>query len=368
MKILHVVYNLIRGGTEGQCARVALELARRGVALRVAVTHREGYFLDPVERACGAVHELGITRMISPVTAARLLRFRRWIRRECFDVVHAWDADAAIFADLATRGTGIPLVTSRRDLGDIYAPRKRRRMQRADARARLVVVNAEAIRAKLVSEGLPPDRIRLIPNVLDIEEFDRLSARPLPEGVRLPDGPLVGMVARLDPEKDASTWIEAASVVARERPDVRFVTAGDGPQRDLLEARVRELGLVDRILFLGDITWTPALVRRLTAGVLCPKSNEGLSNTILEYMAAGLPVVATDCGGNRELVREGDNGHVIPIGDVRSLANRLLDVLADPTRTMAMGQRGRARVERDHLPARVGDQFLEVYREVRAHV
>lgn len=350
-RVLQIVWNLIRGGTEGQCARVALGLADQDVACRVAVSRREGFFLPAVEQRLGPVYLMDIHHSWSPKTFLEIRRLARFIRDEKFDLVHAWDADAAIFGSRAARRAGVPFLTSRRDLGEIYGPRKLRRMEEADGAAAAVVVNAEAIGRRVSGR-----EVVVIPNILDLDEFDRLAQTSF----TLPSGRWIVHVARLDPEKDVATLLHALALV----PGVGLVVAGDGVDRASLEKLSTELSLQDRVIFIGDVTGVPALLKRAEIAVLCPKSNEGLSNAILEYQAAGLPVIATDCGGNRELVRDGENGFIIPIGDSRELAKRLKELLDHPDRACSMGALGRQQVERNHRPAAVCAVFAGLYRRI----
>lgn len=364
-KVLHIVYNLMRGGTEGQCARVALEMARRGESHRVAVFRREGFFLHDVEEACGPVHGIGIRRMLSPRTLAEVSRLHWFVRREGVQLVHAWDADAAVFGSVAARWAGVPYITSRRDLGQIYALRKLWLMQRADRGAQTVVVNAEVVRERVIAAGVRAPRTRRIANLVDLDEFDRLQAEPFSLRGRLPDGRLVGIVARLDAEKDVKTFVNAAAQVAARRADVGFAVAGDGPERGGLESLARDLGLSEqRMVFLGDVSDVPALVARLTVGVLVPRANEGLSNSILEYMSGRLPVVATRCGGNAELVQDGQTGFLRPPGDVSGIAGAIGRLLDDPALAASFGRRGRAIVEKNHRPGSIARQFAELYEQV----
>jgi glycosyltransferase involved in cell wall biosynthesis len=360
--VLHVVWNLIRGGTEGQCARVAMACARSGARHRVAVFRREGFFLDAVESACGPVYTLDIRTLKSPATLARIWALSRFIRNEHIDLVHCWDADAALFGSLAARWARVPFITSRRDLGEIYAGWKLKWMAQADRRARAVVVNANAIRDRLVAQGLDPAKMVTIPNILDVDEFDALAAQPYSGADALPAGRWVVMVARLDPEKDVGTVLRAAARLKTSHPDVRWIVAGDGRERPALEQMTRDLGVHDRILFPGEVNEVPALLRCAQVGVLTPNANEGLSNTILEYMAAGLPVVATDCGGNAELVRDGATGHVIGIGDDAALAARVASLLDDEEAIRRFGRAGRAVIEGQHRPVLVAQRFMDVYR------
>lgn len=366
-KILHLVYNLIRGGTEGQCARVAMELARRGGTHHVMVFRREGYFLPMVEEVCGPVDSIGIHGMIRFSTLSAIGRLARRLRREKYDALHTWDADAAIFGQFAAARAGVPLITSRRDLGQIYLAHKVRLLRRADRQAVRIVANAQAIVRVFAAQGVDPARFTVLPNVLDVNELDMLAKRTFPRAADLPPGPRVVMVARLDPEKDVATLIDAAELVLKQHPDASFVLAGDGCERADLEARAARHGLGGRMVFLGDITDVPALLRLCSVGVLTPSRNEGLSNTLLEYMAASLPVVATDCGGNAELVKNGEGGLVVPVGDATGVAHALLELLRKPERCRAMGAFNRNRVEHEFRPAVVGDAFDALYADVVKH-
>lgn len=364
MKILHLVWNLIRGGTEGQCARVAMELARRGETHRVVVFRREGFFLEPVEEICGPVEAIGIRSMARWGTLVALRRLARRIREEKFDLVHAWDADAAIFGQVAAGWAGVPLITSRRDLGQIYPAHKIWLMKRADRKAASIVANASAIVDEFVRRGTPRDRFTVIPNILDAVEFDRLAALSFSREAELPPGERVVLVARLDPEKDVATFVQAAERVLKVHPTASFVVAGDGVEKPRLERMARNRGLGSAMVFLGDVTEAPALLARCRIGVLTPSRNEGLSNTILEYMAAGLSVVATDCGGNRELVDDGRGGRVVAAGDAYAVADAVVDLLRKPVEAREMGNYNRARVTETFQPGAVGDRFQAVYERV----
>ena len=364
IKTFHLVWNLIRGGTEGQCARVAMALARRGHVQRVGVFRREGYFLPMVEDVCGPVYDVGITGMARWQTVVSIRRLAARLRHDEVDVLHAWDADAAIFGQFAARLAGVPFITSRRDLGQIYPPHKVWLMRRADRAAVRVVANAQAIVDAFARRGDPVGDYRVIPNILDLPESDRLAGTPFSRAQELPEAPRVVMVARLDPEKDAALFLRAAAQVRAMVPQAGFVLAGDGVERPELERLARALNLGSAVCFLGDITEVPALLRYGALGVLTPSRNEGLSNTILEYMAAGLPVVATDCGGNRELVHAPRGGRVVPVGDAPALAAAIAALLADPRARAEQGAYNRARIEREFQPEQVAAQFEALYRDV----
>lgn len=365
MKVAHLVWNLIRGGTEGQCARVAMELSLRGQDIhRVVVFRREGYFVDQVERACGPVTEVGIEGFVRWSTWKSVRRLGRQLRDEGFQIVHAWDADAAIFGQWIASVAGLPLVTSRRDLGQIYPEYKKWLMHRADRKAVAVIANAKAIVDEFVRHGAEPMKFHKIPNILNLEEFNSFKQHTLSCAQELPPGERLVMVCRLDPEKDVATFISAAEIIVKEHPNASIVIAGDGVERRVLGSMVANRFLSNKVIFLGEVTEIPALLAACSIGVLTPSRNEGLSNTILEYMAAGLPVVATDCGGNKELIQMPSGGSIVPIGAYQEVARACLTLLRNPPLRKSIGEFNRAIVTNHHQPCQIADQFDQIYRSI----
>ena len=298
-----------------------------------------------------------------PNTAVQVLRIARLIRRRGVRIVHGTDFVTNFLGLLAARLAGARMVVNRVDLGHErpgFGPLRRRVEKLVSARADVVCANAEAVARLCISqEGCSPERVVVVRNGIDLRRFDELAARaaegPVPEG-----GPIVAVVANLWPVKDHRTLIEAAALVQRRIPDVRFALVGDGPERDHLQRRIGELGLRDAVHLLGTRYDVPAILARSSAFCL-PSRAEGLSNAIMEAMAAALPVVATDAGGNAELVRHGSTGFVVPIGDAASMAARLVDVLSDPRLARQMGRRGRAVADRALALERKRAAYRELY-------
>ena len=284
-----------------------------------------------------------------PNTAVQVLRMAALIRRRRVRIVHGTDFMTNFLGLLAARTAGARMIVSRVDLGHDrpgFGPLRRRVEKLVSSRADLVCANAEAVARLCVSEeGCAPERVAVVRNGIDLQRFDELAARPLagplPEG-----GPLVAVVANLWPVKDHRTLVEAAALVHRRIPDVRFALVGEGPERSYLERRIAELGLRETVHLLGTRYDVPAILARAAAFCLSSRA-EGLSNAIMEAMAAALPVVATDAGGNAELVRHRSNGFVVPVGDASGMAERLVELLSDPARGREMGQRGRELAERE---------------------
>ena len=201
----------------------------------------------------------------------------------------------------------------------------------------------------------------MVRNGLDLKHFDAMAAAGLREP--LPEGPLVAVIGNLWPVKGHRTLIDAVAMLPSDLHHVRFICAGEGPERTPLTARIAELGLRERVVLLGHRLDVPALLSRSEAACLC-SSAEGLSNALMEAMAARLPVIATRVGGNPELVRDGENGWLVPYADARALADRLTLLLRAPDLARAMGRKGRERIEQELTLERMADGYGAIYRRL----
>jgi glycosyltransferase involved in cell wall biosynthesis len=203
----------------------------------------------------------------------------------------------------------------------------------------------------------------VVRNGIDFERFDAETRAPL--SGPLPEGRRVAVIGNLWPVKGHRLLLEAVALLPAELREVHFVYAGDGPEREPLARRIEELGLSGRVHLLGHRLDVPALLARSEAACLC-SSAEGLSNALMEAMAAGLPVVATRVGGNPELVQEGETGFLVPAGDARAMARSLARLLSRPAEARAMGARGRAFAQAQLSLERMAEANAALYRRVLA--
>jgi glycosyltransferase involved in cell wall biosynthesis len=273
---------------------------------------------------------------LGPTFAAFTLRLAREFRRRRIDIVHNYLFDANFVGTLAARLARVPVtLISKRGL-DAYAEAYKVRVCRvANALAMRVTVPAEAVRRHVhAEERCPLDKIVVIPNGVD-------PAR-VPAAQRC-GGTVVGALGRLDPRKGHGDLLEALSLVRARVPAARLVLVGDGTERATLEDRARRLGIVEAVDMRGAVPDGARVLSEMSVFVL-PSHVEGMSNALLEAMAAGLPVVATDVGGNPEVVVPGETGLLVRPGDPEALAQAILGLLADPGRARTMGAAGRARV------------------------
>jgi L-malate glycosyltransferase len=362
-KVLHLLSRFDVGGTERQLVE-RLRRHPRGFEPLLACNRPTGAFLGPI-RALG-LEPISIPwrGIVHPTGALGVLRLAAVMKLHDVDLVHANDYAMSVLGLPAARLAGVPFVTNRVDCGHLrpgFGVAHRKLEAFAARNSDIVCANADAVRKVCIEEeGCDPERVMVVRNGLDIARFDSLAAQEpaAPTGMR-PDDFNVAVVGNLWPVKGHTTLVEAAALLATRAPGIRFFCVGEGVMRPALEKRLRDLGIEDRVVLLGHRSDVPAILARANALALC-SSNEGLSNAIMEAMAARLPVVATRVGGNPELL-DGGRGLLVPYGDPRALAEAVLRISASTEDARAMGRKGRAFVEAELSLERMRTAHEEVY-------
>lgn len=352
----------MQGGAEKQLGILASSLDHsRFRSLVVQLSPRGTVPLAQGTLGSARVFHLPTGKFYSLAGVRQIFRLARLAREEKVDVIQTFFEKAEVMGWLARRLAGVPVwVTSRRDLGfkrkQVYDRIFRETSRSCDG----LVAVCRAVKDETASrEGFPADKIQVIYNALEDATLDgSRSSGPSRAELGLPaDGRLVGMVANFNFEiKGHRHFIEAAAQVAGGRNNIRFILVGDGALRPGCEQQARDLGLGDRIHFLGKRGDVSSILAHLDISVLCSTS-EGLSNVVMESMAVGKPVVATRVGGNPELVEDGVTGLVVPPADSAALADAVGVLLDDPAKAGAMGAAGR----------RVAEERFSVRAMVAAH-
>jgi len=260
------------------------------------------------------------------------------------EIIHTFFEKSEVMGWLAVRLSGIPVwITSRRDLG---FKRKRIydiifRMTSKDCKK--CIANCNAVREQAIQqENLPPEKIEVIYNGLDLSEYQQtFKNKSLREELGFVNGTLlVGLIANFNFEiKGHSYFLQATKSVLEKVPETEFLLVGEGPLRNRYEEMARKLGVKEKVHFLGKRSDIPAILSNLTVSVLSSTS-EGLSNVILESMAAGKPVVATNVGGSKEMVADGLTGYLIPPADPSAMAMAIINLLNNPDEAKVMGAAG----------------------------
>ena len=299
------------------------------------------------------VQEYKLTSFYDRNAIVQLRSFAGYLKHNNIQVVHAHDFYTNIFGMTAATLARVPVRIASRRESAVRAAKQRLVERGAYRLAHRVVANCEEVRRQLIDEGVAPEKVVTLYNGLDLSkfttEFDRQTS--LSHLGLTTDKPrrFITIVANmrahfLEPKpvclKDHATFLRAAKRVHDAVPDAAFVIAGEGELLEETKSLATQLGLEHDVFFIGRCEKIAELLSVSYACVLSSIS-EGFSNSILEYMAAARPVVATDVGGAREAIVEDETGYLVKPGDDEMLALRLIDLLNESERASAMGERGR---------------------------
>jgi glycosyltransferase involved in cell wall biosynthesis len=346
IKLLKMLTNFRIGGTERQVANLALGIDASHFDLHLACLCRTGELLADLETLRVPRPEFRIGRLYSPKTLWQGIRLAHYLRTNLIQIVHSYGFYPNVFTIPVARLAGASIVVaSIRDTGDLLTPMQTWLQKLVCRFADCVLVNAEAIRESLIVQGYDPRRIVVIRNGIALSNFARKerSAVLRRELGIPPSARLVAVFSRLNPMKGVEYFLDAAIILAGRFPDVRFLVAGGGDSKQELEEHACRLGLGQRIVFTGFRSDVRDLLAEAAISVL-PSLSEGTSNTLLESMAAGIPVVATRVGGNPEVIEDGVSGMLVPPRDSAALAAAVGRLLEDEDLALRLGQAGLRRV------------------------
>ena len=352
MRIAHVVESLEVGGAEHMVVALSRMQRARGHEVSIACLFREGPL---AERAREAGVEVVNCGKRDGLDLAAVRRLRGWLARARPDVLHTHNPVPHYYAVAASLGRRDGcVINTRHGMGSAAGNGRRDRLFRFAMRfTDLGVAVCEAARERFVSLGILPEaKAVTVPNGIDLARFmprNTEARQHLLESLGVPGDPFVfGSVGRLDRLKDQATMLRAFALLAAPANGTEggpqnaiLAIAGDGDEREALERERERLGLQGRVFLLGRRDDVPALLAGFDAFVLSSRT-EGYSLALLEASASGLPIVATDVGGNGEIVGNERTGLLVPPQDPAALADAMRRVARDPEAGHRMGQAGRA--------------------------
>jgi glycosyltransferase involved in cell wall biosynthesis len=365
--ILYPVNELKIGGAEQQLLDLVRGLDKSRFRPIVAPLYPNGS-LDGEFRAVPGVEVVDLNRS-GKYDPSPLWRIGALLRRHQIEIVQPFLSPATFFSLLPAMAVGgsAMIVTERCGI------RKNRRLGYKIYRtvedwvshcATVIVSNSYAGQELLLQRGLPDSMIRVIYNGVNQERLvvdpDAVNRNRATTGVPA-DGVVIGILASLTPAKGHDTLLRAFAIVTERFPGARLAIVGDGPRRHALEALTAELGLTRQVVFFGYQRNVADFLASFDLLVSASTDNEGCSNSILEAMSLGVPVVATDVGGNRELVRHLETGLLVPVADPSLLAGAMTEALESPHLSSAIAQRAREMISNQFGLERMVHDYESLY-------
>lgn len=363
LRLLLIIPTLVRGGAEKQLTLLATGLARDQFDVHVAVLTHSGPYEQTLREAGIPVTVIGKRWKIDPGSYFRLKSLIRKLRP---DLVHTWLFAANAYGRQAALGAGVRHIIAGERCVDPWKSSVQLAIDRALAkRTERIVTNSSGVVEFYASRGLPAEKFVVIPNgIAAAPPGEPLSREQLLAELQLPtNARLIAAVGRLWPQKRVKDLIWAADLLKTTRDDTHLLIVGDGPQRWRLARYCEQNEMTDRAHFLGERGDVPRLLPHCDAFWL-GSEYEGQSNAIMEAMLAGVPVIATDIPGNRDLVVPDITGYLVPLGDRFEFSRRTHWLLDDGELRARLGAAARERILTQFTVEQMVNRHAELYREL----
>lgn len=355
LNILYLIDSLGNGGTERQLAELIKGLDRNRFSPHLCTLKPSTALYDELDIP---KLSLGFASFTHLSNIAKLFKLNKFIRNNKIHIIQTFFQDPFLLAAMIKPFHRVKLVGSFRDLGFWRTPAESMKMRLAYPFFDGFVANSKAVKDHFVkTDSISARSIKVINNIFDYSALNRIPGRTK----KCERTKTVGIVANLNrPVKRVQDFIKAAVIICKKMSNVRFVVIGDGHLRKELEILANELSMQERLVFYGRVSHPLDFVGEFDVGVITSET-EGFCNAIIEYMACGVPVVATDTGGNRELIINSNNGYLVPVGDVDAIADRILKLLDCPDLAESMGDAGVRYVKDNFSLARILEKYCDLY-------
>jgi glycosyltransferase involved in cell wall biosynthesis len=368
-KVLQLIGSFHTGGSERQAVQLSRLLAESGeCGVFVAVLEASGALRTEIEKLnLSAIPEFPLTSFYDRNFVRQTRRAAWFLRENQIEIIHTHDFYTNVFGMLAAQIAGIKAkIASKRETGEMRGAMQQIVEKQAFWLAKKIVVNAVAVRDFLEEQGVCRAKIEVVYNGLDLTRLQPTQSRA--ETLRefdLPEnGKIVVLVANLRHKvKNQKMFLRSAQIVKRRFENVAFVLAGEGELMSQYKRLAADLGIEQHVFFLGSCAKIADLLSVCDVGVLSSLA-EGFSNSILEYMAARLPVVATKVGGADEAVADGASGFLVDSNDETAMAEKILFLLEHTEIARQFGERGRKIIEQKFSCQSQLEQTLKIYEQV----
>jgi glycosyltransferase involved in cell wall biosynthesis len=362
-RLLHIIPTLVRGGAEKQLSLVATGLPRDEFDVHVAVLTHSGPLEESLRQAEVPVTVIGKRWKVDPLAYWQL---RRMIRRLKPDIVHTWLFAANSYGRQAAIAEGVKHIAAGERCVDPWKTGLHLAIDRRLAcRTQRIVTNSSGVLQFYAQRGLPAEKFTIIPNGIHVRPpADPVTREALLQELGLPPAErLIGVVGRLWPQKRIKDLIWVADLLKTARDGWHMLIVGDGPQRWRLERYRNQNRIQDRVHFLGERPDVPRLMPHFDV-LWLGSQYEGQSNAIMEAMAAGVPVIATDIPGNRDLVVDGETGYLVPLSDRIEFARRTTWLFDDEALRRRLGDAGRQRILTHFTVEQMIERHAALYRDM----
>ena len=351
--ILQLTGSFHQGGSERQAVQLVRLLNEdKTHNIFLATLNSEGILREEAEKfGFTKIPEFRLTSFYDLNFLRQLRNCVKFLRENKIEIIQTHDFYTNVFGMAAARLANVKTkIASKRETLGIRSQTQRAVEKQSFKIADAVVANSQAVKNYLIDECVSTKKINVIYNGLDLDRFrpEQVNRTEICEKLDLPTDEnikFITLVANLrHTVKNQPMFLRAAKRVAAQCPEAHFVLAGEGDLKDGLEVLAKELNIADKIHFIGRCLQVPELLSVSYAGVLT-SVNEGFSNSILEYMAAKLPIVATSVGGANEAIIENETGFLVASNDDKAFGERLIELLENETKAASFGQKGREIVE-----------------------
>lgn len=368
--VLQLIGSFHQGGSERQAVQLTRLLHEDGsVNVFAATLNKEGVLLPEIEKlGLAQIPEFKLTSFYDANFLKQIRLCAKYIKNNGIEIVHSHDFYTNIFGICAASLANVKVkITSKRETGGMRSRLQKIIEKQAFRSSNAIVANSEAVKKYLISENVSASKINVIYNGLDLERLkpQTTDRKQICEELKLPideNLKFITLVANLrHTVKNQPMLLRTAQKVIEKFPNAHFVLAGEGELRDGLESLAKELKVEKNVHFIGRCTKIPELLFVSYACVLT-SFNEGFSNSILEYMSAAKPVVATNVGGASEAVIEDETGFLVESDDDVKMAEKLIFLLESEEKAAELGSFARQIVEEKFSLKSQLDKTLELYR------